>query len=373
MQATSSEELQDCDFLRHGHHQSDAVLLSGKYNNGRISFLNSDADRIKKITTFKCESGDHMRISNGKSESLQNISSDDDDNADVMDEKRNRSEETGTDGGLSDPKAQDSVDKRRERNRLLARKTRQRKKVFYEALQRQVAQLVKENEILRGIVQTKKMSDKNHVLPLALSEDPSTISIPTNAVPGIVLEKADYRLVSAIQASQRAFVITNPGLQDNPIIFASKGFLDLTRYRIEHVLGKNCRFLQGPGTDKRQVDALRKGILCGVDTTVTLLNYRADGTTFYNQVFVAPLRDKNHKIVNYVGILMEVEVQLIDVAATKKMMIPVKAEKKDCKDEEADHLEQLDYESLETLKAPMKPQSNKRRLEEEPFDFDDFL
>ena len=85
----------------------------------------------------------------------------------------------------------------------------------------------------------------------------------------------------------------------------------MTGYRLDQVLGKNCRFLQGPGTDPRQVDALRKGISLGVDTSVCLMNYKADGTSFYNQIFLAALRDNNHKIVNYVGVQVEVEVMTI--------------------------------------------------------------
>ena len=51
--------------------------------------------------------------------------------------------------------------------------------------------------------------------------------------------------MTAIQAAQRAYVISDPNLPDNPIIFASKGFLELSGYTLENILGRNCRFLQG--------------------------------------------------------------------------------------------------------------------------------
>ena len=60
-----------------------------------------------------------------------------------------------------------------------------------------------------------------------------------------ILENADHSLMTAIQASQRSYVISDPNLPDNPIIFASKGFLDLSGYTLENTLGRNCRFLQG--------------------------------------------------------------------------------------------------------------------------------
>jgi PAS domain S-box-containing protein len=120
------------------------------------------------------------------------------------------------------------------------------------------------------------------------------------------LEKADFLLIQAIQSAQRSFIITDPYLPDNPIIFASKGFLDLCGYQLEEVLGRNCRFLQGPGTDRAQVEVMRKGIESGIDVSVCLLNYRADGSEFFNQVFVAALRDSNQKIINFVGVQVEV-------------------------------------------------------------------
>lgn len=98
------------------------------------------------------------------------------------------------------------------------------------------------------------------------------------------MEKNDFGLMAAIQAAQRSFIITDPALNDNPIIFASKGFLEMSGYLLENVLGRNCRFLQGPGTDISHIEMLRKGIAQGEDTSVCLVNYKADGTPFYNQV-----------------------------------------------------------------------------------------
>ena len=72
------------------------------------------------------------------------------------------------------------------------------------------------------------------------------------------------------------------------------------------VLGRNCRFLQGPKTSSAKVAQIRAGILAGTDVSVCLLNYRADGTTFWNQFFVAALRDGNNRIVNYVGVQVRV-------------------------------------------------------------------
>jgi PAS domain S-box-containing protein len=96
-------------------------------------------------------------------------------------------------------------------------------------------------------------------------------------------------------------------LPDNPIVYASQGFLDLTGYTADQIIGRNCRFLQGPGTDPAAVDIIRRGVALGEDTSVCLLNYRADGVPFWNQFFVAALRDSDGNIVNYVGVQCKVD------------------------------------------------------------------
>jgi PAS domain S-box-containing protein len=116
------------------------------------------------------------------------------------------------------------------------------------------------------------------------------------------LDDPDYSLVKALQTAQQNFVITDPAMPDNPIVYASQGFLTLTGYTLDQVLGRNCRFLQGPQTNPRSVDKIRHGIEKGEDTTVVLLNYRRDGSTFWNQFFIAALRDGEGKVVNYLGV-----------------------------------------------------------------------
>lgn len=63
-----------------------------------------------------------------------------------------------------------------------------------------------------------------------------------------LLDRSDFNLIHAMQLAKQSFVVTDPSLPDNPIVFASQGFLEITGYRMEQVLGRNCRFLQGPDT-----------------------------------------------------------------------------------------------------------------------------
>ena len=203
-------------------------------------------------------------------------------------------------------KTRQRVDKRRERNRVLARKTRLRKKFFFESLQRQVAQLTKENEMLKSIATTHLKPETVEDILKESAELPQCVVSSTQHANSI-LEKADMKLISAIRGSQRSFCITDPSLPDNPIVFASPGFLELTGYTMEQVLGKNCRFLQGPRTDPGQIGLIRQGLIEGKDISVCFINYKADGTEFYNQLFIAGLRDANHELVNYVGVLAELD------------------------------------------------------------------
>ncbi|KAI1462486.1 hypothetical protein F4805DRAFT_136512 [Annulohypoxylon moriforme] len=94
------------------------------------------------------------------------------------------------------------------------------------------------------------------------------------------------------------FCLTDPSRPDNPILFASKGFHKMTQYGIDYALGRNCRFLQGPYTDRSCAIRMREQLLTGKEHCETILNYRRDGSPFMNLLMVAPLID-NRGIVRY--------------------------------------------------------------------------
>jgi len=94
---------------------------------------------------------------------------------------------------------------------------------------------------------------------------------------------------AAVRASQMAMVITDPRQHDNPIVFANDAFCALTGYARDEVLGRNCRFLQEPETDRVEIGRLREAIAEGVPVEVRLLNRRKDGGLFWNRLFVSPV------------------------------------------------------------------------------------
>eukprot|EP01041_Mallomonas_annulata_P000908 gene908-1762_t len=194
---------------------------------------------------------------------------------------------------------------RRERNREHAKRSRVRKKFLLESLQQSVQALQDENEKLRIAIREHLPTEADGLLSTCSQSGGSIIADrPDEATK--TLDDPDYSLVKALQTAQQNFVITDPSMPDNPIVYASQGFLNLTGYSLDQVLGRNCRFLQGPGTDPRTVARIRAGIEKGEDTTTVLLNYRADQTTFWNQFFVAALRDGDGNIVNYLGVQCKV-------------------------------------------------------------------
>lgn len=215
-----------------------------------------------------------------------------------------------------DPKnlTDDQKIERRERNREHAKRSRLRKKFLLESLQEQIHGLQEEIETLKDVI-TKEIPDKAETIFANLNGDRAKytpLPMPSGFGPVKTLMEPDFRLMSALSGSQQNFAISDPSLPDNPIVYVSQGFLDLTGYTLDQVLGRNCRFLQGPGTDQNAVDVIRRGIREGVDTSVCLLNYKADGTPFWNQFFVAALRDAENNVVNFVGVQCEVSKAVVE-------------------------------------------------------------
>jgi PAS domain S-box-containing protein len=106
---------------------------------------------------------------------------------------------------------------------------------------------------------------------------------------------------AAIRATRMAMIVTDARQSDNPIIFANDAFLALTGYDRAEVIGRNCRFLQGPDTDPRSVETLRHAVAKGEDVALDILNYRKDGSTFWNALYLSPVRGKTGEIVYFFG------------------------------------------------------------------------
>ncbi len=110
----------------------------------------------------------------------------------------------------------------------------------------------------------------------------------------------------AIQEVSQGILISDPRLPDNPILYASPGFTRLTGYERDDVVGRNCRFLQGKDTDPASTTELREAVRGGRSCAVELLNYRKDGTPFWNSVEISPVKDVDGPLTHFVGVLTDV-------------------------------------------------------------------
>mgnify|MGYP006273597845 FL=1 len=105
----------------------------------------------------------------------------------------------------------------------------------------------------------------------------------------------------ALDEAPVGITITDPAQEDNPMVYVNDRFVEMTGYDREESIGVNCRFLQGPDTEAASVRPLREAIDAEESTSVELLNYRKDGTEFWNRVSIAPICDADGTVTHWVG------------------------------------------------------------------------
>jgi two-component system, NarL family, sensor histidine kinase UhpB len=113
-------------------------------------------------------------------------------------------------------------------------------------------------------------------------------------------------LERAVTASTNSIVITDPNLPDDPLVFVNPAFEETTGYTAEEAIGRNCRFLQGEDHDQPAIAELRGAVREGRQRTVVLRNYRKDGTLFWNELSIYPVRDEDGRLTNFLGIQNDV-------------------------------------------------------------------
>ncbi|MFS0774013.1 PAS domain-containing protein [Sphingomonas sp. 1P08PE] len=101
---------------------------------------------------------------------------------------------------------------------------------------------------------------------------------------------------AAVRATRMPMLITDPNQPDNPIVFVNDAFSRLTGFDHDEIIGRNCRFLQGPETDRSEVARLREAIAARQPIELELLNYRKDGETFWNRLLVSPVFDEDGNV-----------------------------------------------------------------------------
>ncbi|NHC16191.1 diguanylate cyclase domain-containing protein [Motilibacter deserti] len=121
----------------------------------------------------------------------------------------------------------------------------------------------------------------------------SAVGVPADVLPDLLLR--------AIDTASNGIVIADARRRDMPIVYANAAFLALTGYAAAEVLGRNCRFLQGSGTDRTQVRPIARRLAAGRSVHTTLLNYRKDGTPFWNELTISPVLNASGQLTHFIG------------------------------------------------------------------------
>jgi diguanylate cyclase (GGDEF)-like protein/PAS domain S-box-containing protein len=107
---------------------------------------------------------------------------------------------------------------------------------------------------------------------------------------------------SALMSASCAIMIAGACKPGNPITFVNQAFCELTGYSASEAIGRNCRFLQGPKTDVREVARIRRALRDEVSVRCELLNYKKSGEAFWNELSIDPIKDAEGRLIGFVGV-----------------------------------------------------------------------
>nr|AML78658.1 putative LOV domain-containing protein [Ilex paraguariensis] len=153
------------------------------------------------------------------------------------------------------------------------------------------------NSFEGGDKRSKDSSKRLAVESIRTSED---------SIVGSAFPRVSQDLKDALAMLQQTFVVSDATKPDCPIMYASSGFFSMTGYSTKEVIGRNCRFLQGPETDQNEVEKIRSAVRTGNSYCGRLLNYKKDGTRFWNLLTISPIKDDNGRAIKFIGMQVEV-------------------------------------------------------------------
>lgn len=118
-------------------------------------------------------------------------------------------------------------------------------------------------------------------------------------------------LTQVLDSCVNGVTLSDPDLEDNPIIYANKVFEQLTGYSREDIIGRNCRFLQGDDRDQEGIKEISKALAEHKEIEVTLRNYKKNGELFYNHLLVRPLFDDQGHVIYFLGLQYDITKQVM--------------------------------------------------------------
>ena len=117
-------------------------------------------------------------------------------------------------------------------------------------------------------------------------------------------------LTQILDSCVNGVTLSDPDLEDSPIVYANKAFENMCGYPQEEIVGRNCRFLQGTDRNQPELERLRAAVKKGEPVEVTLRNYRKNGELFHNRLVVKPLTDDRGNVVYFLGVQYDITEQI---------------------------------------------------------------
>ncbi len=192
--------------------------------------------------------------------------------------------------------------------------------------------------------------------------------------------------VAAVRATRMPMIITNPRLPDNPVVFANGAFCRLSGYTREEILGRNCRFLQGPETDPATVRRIRDAVESVQPIEIDIRNHRKNGDPFWNRLLLAPVYDTEGILAYFFASQVDVTLERERLHGLEASNASLMAELTDRLRTQEEHERELSFTlkaarfgtwSLEIASRQLTPSETCKELfgrpVDEPFTYDDRL
>lgn len=156
-------------------------------------------------------------------------------------------------------------------------------------------------------------------------------------------------LREASEGLAEVFCLTDPSRADNPIVFASEEFTRTTQYGMNYVIGRNCRFLQGPRSSPHAVRRLAIANANGKEHVEVFVNYRRDGSPFMNLLMTAPLMDSRGKIRYYIGAQVDVSGLIKDCSEMEGLVHLLEKEQAEREGQEVEEEHKDEFQELSEM------------------------
>ncbi|WP_447554601.1 putative bifunctional diguanylate cyclase/phosphodiesterase [Vreelandella sp. EE22] len=180
----------------------------------------------------------------------------------------------------------------------------------YAVIERALARIHQGELIDAFDVRARSQSGELKWLEVSASADADVIYVIARDITRRKVSEQQLTLLErSVESSTNGVVIVDARAPDLPMVYVNKAFEQITGYARDAVMGRNCRFLQGEKTDAATLKQLRRGIREQRDVHVMLRNYRRDGTLFWNDLYISPVRDDQGLVTHFIGVQNDVTAQ----------------------------------------------------------------